>query len=87
MLRSSNSGKQKAYLAGLAEGGAIDFARAAAADVADDELEGAADGGVGTVALAEDVHAVVHADAVADGAVDDDDRAWGSGWWRGRRAC
>ena len=37
------------------------------------ELQGAADGGVGAVALAERVDAGVHADRLADGTVHDDD--------------
>ena len=55
----SSSAKQKVYLPGLPCIARFDFARPAAADIADDELEGPADGRVGPVALAERVQAPV----------------------------
>ena len=67
-------GEAEADLAGVAVGGPVDATGTAAADVADDELQGPADGGVGPVALAEHVHAAVHADGPADRAVDDQHR-------------
>ena len=57
---------------GLPECRAVDFLRPAPADIADDELQGAADRAVGAVALAQRVALGVHADLAADRAVDDD---------------
>ena len=71
---SSSSAKQNDDLAGVAVRGPVDLARPAAADVADDELQGAADRDVGPVALPEHVDAAVHPDGPADRAVHDDDR-------------
>ena len=84
---SSSSAKHQPSLPGLPMRGAVDAAGDAAADVAHDELQGSADGGVGPVALAEHVDAGVHPDAVPDGAVDDDDRARRRTWWPAGRAC
>ena len=67
-------GEAEGVFAGIALHRAVDLARPAATDIADDELEGPADGGVGAVALAERVQAPVHADAPCDGAVHDDHR-------------
>ena len=61
-------------LARRPEGGSVDLAGPAAADVAHDEVERPADGGVGSVPLPEDVESRVHPDAAGDGAVDDDER-------------
>src|SRR5947207_3423865 len=46
-------GEAIAELAGIAEGRAVDLLRPALADVADDELQCAADRGIGAVALAQ----------------------------------
>src|SRR3546814_4430375 len=64
-------GEAEGVLARRAEGGAVDAARNAAADVTDDELQRAADGRVGAVALAEGIAARIHADGPRYGAVDD----------------
>ena len=55
-------GEAERELARVAQRRPVDLARAAAADVADDELQRPADRGVGAVALAERVDAAVHAD-------------------------
>ena len=80
-------GEAERELAGVAERRPVDLARAAAADVADDELQRAADGRVGAVALPERVDAAVHADAPAIGPVDDRRPARRSTSWRAGRAC
>ncbi|MDZ7675725.1 MAG: hypothetical protein U5K30_11745 [Acidimicrobiales bacterium] len=67
-------GEAPAELARAAHGGPVDAAGQPAAHVADHQLQGAADGGVGPVALTERVDAGVHPEAVADGAVDHQDR-------------
>ena len=67
-------GEAVGVLAGVAQRGAIDLPRAAAAHVADDKLQGASDRGVGAVALAQRVDARVHADRPGDRAVDDHQR-------------
>ena len=54
-------GEAEAELAGVAVGGPVDLAGPAAADVAHDQLHGAADREVGPVALTERVDAAVHA--------------------------
>ena len=64
-----------AELPRLAEGRHVHLARPPPADVADHELQGAADGGVGARPLAEDVAPAVESDLVADGSVDDEERA------------
>ena len=50
---TSSSAKQKLELAGIAMRGAVDLAGTSAADVANDQLDGAADRHVGAVALTE----------------------------------
>ena len=72
-------GEAEAVLAGIAVGRPVHPARAAAAHVPHDQLQGTSDGRVGAVALAEDVDAGVHADTGGDGAVHDHDRARGPG--------
>src|SRR5216684_6859968 len=72
-------GKAERQLARAAVRGAIDLAGAPAADVADDELQRAADGEPRAVALPEHVDARVHADGAPDGPVDDDHRPHGHG--------
>src|SRR6266851_2702225 len=67
-------GEAIAELAGVAEGGAVDLLRPAFADIADHQLQRAADRGVGTIALAQRVALGVHPDAAAHRAVDHDDR-------------
>src|SRR5947207_15086512 len=67
-------GEAIAELTGVAERGAVDLLRPALADVADHELQCAADRGIGAVALAQRVALGVHADPPADRAVDDDNR-------------
>ena len=64
----------KGVLTGLAEGGAIDLSRPASAHVSHDQLNCPPDGGIRAVALPKDVHLVVHADSVANRAVDHDHR-------------
>ena len=59
----------------LAERRHVDLAGPAAADVADHELQGAANRRVGARSLTEDVRPAVEPDRVADGSVDDDERA------------
>ena len=44
-------------------------------DIAHDELQGTADGGVGAIALAQRVDAAIHADGPGDGSVNDDQRS------------
>ena len=68
-------GEAEGVLAGIAQGRAIDGAGQAAADIAHDELQRAADRGVGAVALAQRIDAAVHADRLGGRAVDDHQRA------------
>ena len=85
---SSSSAKQNDELARVAVRGAVDAARPPAADVADDELQRPADREVGSVALAEHVHAAVHPDRLADRArctIDAPGRPASS--WPARRGC
>src|SRR5437762_3214281 len=65
-------GEAEGVLAGIAECRAVDGAGNAAADVAHDQLQGAADRGVGAVALAQRIDARIHADLARHRAVDDD---------------
>ena len=67
-------GEAIAVLAGVAHGRAIYTSGHAAAHVSDQQLQGASDGGVGAVALAERVHPRVHTDTLCDLAVDDHHR-------------
>src|SRR5207253_2186208 len=67
-------GEAEAELARLAQHCPVDLARPAAADVADQELNGPPDRRVGAAALAERVDPVVQADPVPDRSVDDQDR-------------
>ncbi len=69
---SSSSAKQNESFPGISEGRAIHLARPPAADVANHELERAADRRVRAVALAEYVLARVHAERAADRSVHDD---------------
>ena len=67
-------GEAIGVFAGIAQGGPVDAAGNAAADIADEQLQGAADGGVGAVALAEGVDAGIHARPLRGWPVDDHHR-------------